>query len=86
MVVSEINLYNALKASLSESQAQTIVENLKEQIKNEVDSRKDVLATKEDIAKLDVKVTDIKAELIKWMFIFWAGQQLATFAFIKMLK
>jgi hypothetical protein len=66
-------------------QAQVIVENLKEQIKNEVESRKDILATKEDVAKLDVKVTDIKGEIIKWMFIFWIGQQAATFALIKLL-
>ena len=85
MVVSEINLYNALKSSLGENQAQTIVENLKEQIKSEIDNRKDVLATKEDVAKLDVKVSDIKGEIVKWMFIFWIGQQVATFALIRML-
>ena len=67
------------------SQAQIIVENLKEQIKSEVDSRKDILATKEDVAKLDVKVSDIKGEIIKWMFIFWISQQAATFALIKLL-
>ena len=28
----------------------------------------------EEIAKLDKKISETKAELIKWMFIFWAGQ------------
>lgn len=32
------------------------------------------LATKEDIANLEVKIERVKAELIRWMFIFWAGQ------------
>ena len=57
MVVSEINLYNALKASLSESQAQTIIENLKEQIKNEVDGRISILATKEDMARQETRLS-----------------------------
>ncbi|MEI7500378.1 MAG: hypothetical protein WCK84_07995 [Bacteroidota bacterium] len=34
----------------------------------------DELATKADIYKLDVKIEKTKAEIIKWMFIFWAGQ------------
>jgi len=33
------------------------------------------LATKDDIA-------NVKAEMIKWMFIFWIGQIAATFGFI----
>ena len=28
----------------------------------------------EEIGKLESKITDTKAELIKWMFIFWVGQ------------
>ena len=28
----------------------------------------------EEISKLDKKISETKAELIKWMFIFWAGQ------------
>ena len=34
-----------------------------------------ILATKEDFANM-------KAEVIKWMFIFWVGQVVATFGFI----
>ncbi len=29
--------------------------------------------TKEDVAKLEAKIADTKAEMIKWMFIFWIG-------------
>jgi len=28
----------------------------------------------EEIGKLDVKISETKADLIKWMFIFWIGQ------------
>jgi hypothetical protein len=34
-----------------------------------------ILATKEDVA-------NAKTETIKWMFVFWIGQVLATFGFI----
>jgi len=36
------------------------------------------LATKEDTRKLEVKLADTRADLIKWMFLFWIGQ-LASF-------
>ena len=50
--------------------------------KNDISSLKEYLdkifATKEDLAKtegrLDIKIAETKAELIKWMFIFWMGQ------------
>jgi hypothetical protein len=31
-------------------------------------------ATKEDFMKLDIKMSETKAEIIKWVFIFWMGQ------------
>jgi uncharacterized ubiquitin-like protein YukD len=39
-------------------------------------------ATKEDIAKTKVAISDSKAEITRWMFIFWAGQIAATLGFI----
>lgn len=47
-----------------------------------------LLATKEDlflikaISRLDIKIDELKSELIKWMFIFWVAQVTATFGFI----
>ena len=43
-------------------------------VENKFEDAKQLLATKEDIARLDVKIAETKAELIKWMFIFWVGQ------------
>ncbi|MCX6279741.1 MAG: hypothetical protein NT004_16860 [Bacteroidetes bacterium] len=41
-------------------------------------AKADILTTKADIIKeigtLEVKIEKTKAEIIKWMFIFWAGQ------------
>ena len=36
--------------------------------------QKDFLASKSDIADVKQEVSNIKADLIKWMFIFWIGQ------------
>lgn len=44
------------------------------------EAQKEILATKKDIA-------DSKADLIKWMFVFWMGQILALLAIVNfMLK
>jgi hypothetical protein len=44
-------------------------------IDKEIAAKTNNLATKEDVAK-------VKADMIKWMFIFWIGQIAATFGFI----
>jgi hypothetical protein len=28
----------------------------------------------EEISKLDIKISETKADLIRWMFVFWMGQ------------
>jgi 5S rRNA maturation endonuclease (ribonuclease M5) len=44
-------------------------------IEKEIATKTNNLATKEDVA-------NAKADMIKWMFIFWIGQIAATFGFI----
>jgi hypothetical protein len=52
----------------------------------EVDTKTSILATKEDLAReiggTKAEIASTKAELIKWMFIFWVGQLVAMFGFI----
>ena len=36
--------------------------------------------------ELLVAIADSRTEIIKWMFIFWAGQVATSFAFLKLLK
>jgi NOL1/NOP2/fmu family ribosome biogenesis protein len=74
MIVSEIKLYELLKAKLGEKEAEAFVEILETKVDQKFEEAKLVLATKEDIARLDIKIAETKAELIKWMFIFWIGQ------------
>ncbi|MBF0318594.1 MAG: hypothetical protein HQL01_02145 [Nitrospirae bacterium] len=53
-------------------------------------SARDNLATKSDIAALELKIESTRSEIeksksetLKWMFIFWAGQLIAIFAMLK---
>jgi hypothetical protein len=59
---------------------------IEDKIKSEVENKTSILATKEDLAATRealVKLNgDTKAELIKWMFVFWVSQVIATFGFI----
>ena len=80
MVVSEISLYNALREMLGEQKAQTVVEGIKEEVRSEFENRKEMFSTKEDIAKLDsrisqleTKIAESKSEILRWTFIFWVG-------------
>ena len=54
---------------------------LKVELKNRLKKKK-MLATKEDIYKLKVKMSEMKAEIIKWMFIFWIGQIVVTLGIV----
>lgn len=73
MVVSEITLYNVLKTKLGEADAQTVVEGIKQEVKNEFENKKEILATKQDVSELRIAIEKTRSDLIKWMFIFWAG-------------
>jgi hypothetical protein len=70
MVVSEITWYNALKEKLGEQLAQTVVEGIKETVKEEVNNKKDSLASKQDIA-------EAKVDIMRWMFGVFAMLMLA---------
>lgn len=41
--------------------------------------KKDLFIVKEDLLS---KISESKVDMIKWMFIFWVGQVIATFGFI----
>jgi len=136
MPVTEIEIYEALKDKIGEDSAKTLLEFIDLRVEKEVERKKDILATKQniaglevkieqsslatkqdmaelrsemkediaqlrsemkqdiaelrsemkqdmaelrsemkqDIAQLEVKIERVRADLIRWMFIFWAGQ------------
>jgi hypothetical protein len=77
MYVSEIQLFQMLKEKIGEKEAQSLVEYVETKVEKEVDSKKDTLATKEDLA-------NVRSDVIKWMFIFWVGQLAAMIAIAKL--
>ncbi|WP_293308783.1 hypothetical protein [Pedobacter sp. UBA5917] len=77
MSVTEIQLFQILKAKLGEQEAEQLVSYVKTEVKSEFDNKREVLATKEDLA-------NSKADIIKWMFLFWIGQIAVTVGIILM--
>lgn len=47
-------------------------------------AEKDILATKQDIANLEIKIEKTRSDIIKWMFLFWIGQLASLIAILKM--
>jgi hypothetical protein len=76
MQIAEIELYEILKEKVGEKEAKTLVEYIEAKVEKKFQEKKDILATKEDLANL-------RADIIKWMFIFWAGQIGALIAILQ---
>ena len=71
MIVSEIKLYELLKSKFGEREAEAFVQILETKVDNKFEEAKQTIATKEDLAKLEVRLTEkiaeTKVDLIKWM-------------------
>jgi len=78
MKTQELRLYELLKVKIGEEETQLLLETIETKSEATLDIRLASLATKEDVA-------NSRAELIKWMFIFWIGQLGATIAIYKFL-
>jgi hypothetical protein len=87
--ISLTHLYSLLSEKVGKEAAENLTVYIEEKIKDEVKTQGNTLATKEDIALLkqdianvDLKIAESRADMIKWMFIFWVGQVAVTFGFI----
>jgi len=68
-------LYSLLSGKLGKESAENLTTYIEKKIKEEVEDKTKILATKADLA-------ENKTEIIKWMFVFWIGQVAATFGII----
>lgn len=75
MSALELKAYEVLKSKLGETEATTLIEYFENKAEQKYSEKKETLATKEDLSST-------RADIIKWMFIFWIGQIAATFGFI----
>jgi hypothetical protein len=77
--VSTTKILSILEAAQNEpSKARAIAESLELAFREQEDDLTKRLMTKQDGA-------DIKAEIIKWMFLFWIGQSAVLIAAAKLL-
>ena len=63
-------------------------QNLGTQLRSEMKSMAAEIRSeiKTSAAELRVEMSAFKAEIIKWMFLFWIGQMVATAAIVKLLQ
>jgi hypothetical protein len=72
-------LYDLISIKLGRETAENLTIFIGEKIRSEVDTKTSILTTKEDLAR---ESGNIRADMIKWMFVFWVGQALTTFGLI----
>jgi hypothetical protein len=77
--ISITRLYDLISVKLGKETAENLTTFIEEKIRCEVDTKTSILATKEDLAR---ESGNIRADMIKWMFVFWVGQALTTFGLI----
>ncbi len=88
--ISDIQLFNLLKAKFGEKEAEQFVNLIKQEVEQSFENKKETLATKADIGNIELKIAQLEtaiakteSKLILWAFVFWATQLGAIFAFIK---
>jgi hypothetical protein len=86
-MTDSLKVYDILKeAQIPDLQARAITGAIREaesatapNVKTVLDNRLEHFATKGDLA-------NVKSELTRWMFVFWAGQVAATITIVKLWK
>ena len=77
--MSTVKILSILEAaSIDPPKARAIAESLEVALREQEEDLSKRLMTKQDGSEL-------KAEIIKWMFLFWIGQTVATTALVKFL-
>jgi hypothetical protein len=77
MVVSEIKLYELLKAKIGEQEAEAFLQILDSKVESRISEKTTIFATKEDLAKLEGKllstISESKVDMIKWTVVTAIG-------------
>lgn len=87
-----ILLPEILRQKLGDEGAKEFVEILNANSKASKDSISEVIAERFERRLVEVKselqknITETKADMLKWMFVFWAGQLAAIFAMLKLAR
>ena len=71
-------LYKLLSDQLGADTTEAMFKYIDNNTERSVEATIKTLATKDDIANVRKELGEVKANTIKWMFIFWIGQVGAT--------
>ena len=85
MIVSEIKLFELLKAKMGQQEAEAFVTLLETKVDRKFEEAKDLLATKEDISKLETRISEKFNDQLKWMIVMWVTQLGALITIIKFI-
>ena len=66
----------------NEADAKALVKEIESVIENRFLSERDRLATKEDIAKVESKISEAKADILKWMIVLFAPFYIGMIVFL----
>lgn len=87
--INTIELYNLLRNKIGEKEAQALTEYVYVQADEKFAEKKDVLASKEDIFKVQNQISDLrvelkeqKADLLKWMIVLFAPFYIGIVVFL----
>jgi hypothetical protein len=75
-------LYKLLSDKLGSDTTEAMFKYIDNKTERSVEATINTLATKDDIANVRRDMGEIKADTIKWMFIFWVGQVGAMLAIL----
>ena len=70
-IVNTLKIYEILKQKLDEEPAKAITEVIETSFEEYKKEQKEFLVTREEFKET---IANLRADLIRWMFIFWVGQ------------
>ena len=70
-IVNALKIYEDLRTKLQDEPAKAIAETIERSLEEYRENQKEFLVTKTEFRET---IANLRAELIKWMFIFWIGQ------------
>lgn len=76
--INSFQLAKILREKLGEEQAEAVVTYIEEKVQEELEAKKDILATKKDMSDLSEKITEKMSSHFKWLI----GMFITQMAFI----
>ena len=83
IMVDSLKIYEVLKAHFPEPQARSMTHAIQQA---EAGIEKDLRSVLEAQFATKADLANAKAELIRWMFVFWVGQVAVTVGLLKLIK